>query len=257
MFAAASSLEAQHGSLSARSWWNQRRARDAHVVISDNLKLSSRPHKYHYEEAGTVRGPQQPPFRLGAVSHAGIGACNAVQGCCSTMILRSDRQQRTPALPPLPPQISDCSDLVPPPNRVIDAPFSPLVQALAQHIPTSILSACDHPRTTTTDESCSSRRIETSAPVHDSAKSRISNAILMEEARDGRCGVVYFNPGAKDTSELFARDSLPAHAAHKHDGEKPSHVHVDHDVRTLLDVDQGGFHEGESYFCLPKSCPTG
>lgn len=68
----------------------------------------------------------------------------------------------------------------------------------------------------------------------------------MEEARDGRCGVVYYNPGDEDTSELFTRDSLPAGATEKHVGEKLSRAHVNHDIRTLLDVDQGGFHEGES-----------
>nr|POE77670.1 isoform c of probable 3',5'-cyclic phosphodiesterase pde-4 [Quercus suber] len=157
-------------------------------------------------------------------SRAGNGKCPTlllvITASLRTLDVKSDRleERRNSAaanasLAPLPPPISDSFALVLP-------RFERLMRLF--HAP---------------------RRGETSAPDNDSAKSRILTTILMEEARDGRCGVVYYNPGGKDESELYARNCPPADAVNENSGLTPSHADVNHDVRTLLDVDQGGFHE--------------
>lgn len=74
-----------------------------------------------------------------------------------------------------------------------------------------------------------------------SADRRSFDVVHMEEAAAGRRGLVYFSAAHGHISELFTR---PQDAALGRDRE-PWLVPVDHDVRMLLDVDQGGFDQGE------------
>lgn len=66
----------------------------------------------------------------------------------------------------------------------------------------------------------------------------------MEDYANESCSIVYFCAGAEDDIyELYHKKSPPAIAANS------AHAHssldeVYHNVRTLLDEDQGGFNDG-------------